>query len=302
MQYLGPQEPARARLREVRDRESGALLNGIRQRLEALLDTREDALGRSRARPAPARGGDRRHAARARSCRSGISTRSPRCGGRSRTRSSASATRCATTARSRRVEYNFDKLAFAADAPGALTARHVLLRREARPAHRDEPVADPRARGAPTADLHGLDRARLPPRCDHGDALPDLPPVRRARRRSRDHARRPQGNAAARDARAVRRRSAACASGRTSSPSPSRRSSRTSPAGSAAARAAAPASSRAGSRWAAPAWSIRGVFENVGLDPDEWGGFAFGCGLERTAQLRHDIPDIARSGRATCGS
>ena len=34
------------------------------------------------------------------------------------------------------------------------------------------------------------------------------------------------------------------------------------------------------------------VFENVGLDPAEWGGFAFGCGLERTAQLRHDIPDI----------
>jgi phenylalanyl-tRNA synthetase alpha chain len=34
------------------------------------------------------------------------------------------------------------------------------------------------------------------------------------------------------------------------------------------------------------------VFENVGLDPDQWSGFAFGCGLERTAQLRHDIPDI----------
>lgn len=34
------------------------------------------------------------------------------------------------------------------------------------------------------------------------------------------------------------------------------------------------------------------VFENVGLDSDEWSGFAFGCGLERTAQLRHDIPDI----------
>jgi phenylalanyl-tRNA synthetase alpha chain len=34
------------------------------------------------------------------------------------------------------------------------------------------------------------------------------------------------------------------------------------------------------------------VFENVGLDPEEWKGFAFGCGLERTAQLRHFIPDI----------
>ena len=34
------------------------------------------------------------------------------------------------------------------------------------------------------------------------------------------------------------------------------------------------------------------VFGNVGLDPEEWTGFAFGCGLERAAQLRHDIPDI----------
>ena len=33
-------------------------------------------------------------------------------------------------------------------------------------------------------------------------------------------------------------------------------------------------------------------FENVGLDPEEWSGFAFGCGIERIAQLRHDIPDI----------
>jgi phenylalanyl-tRNA synthetase alpha chain len=34
------------------------------------------------------------------------------------------------------------------------------------------------------------------------------------------------------------------------------------------------------------------VFENVGLDPHEWSGFAFGMGLERAAQLRHDIPEI----------
>ncbi len=34
------------------------------------------------------------------------------------------------------------------------------------------------------------------------------------------------------------------------------------------------------------------VFENVGLDAADWSGFAFGCGLERAAQLRHDIPDI----------
>jgi phenylalanyl-tRNA synthetase alpha chain len=34
------------------------------------------------------------------------------------------------------------------------------------------------------------------------------------------------------------------------------------------------------------------VLTNVGLDPDEWGGFAFGLGLERAAQLRYDIPTI----------
>jgi phenylalanyl-tRNA synthetase alpha chain len=34
------------------------------------------------------------------------------------------------------------------------------------------------------------------------------------------------------------------------------------------------------------------VFVNVGLDPDEWSGFAFGCGIERVAQLRHDIPGV----------
>jgi phenylalanyl-tRNA synthetase alpha chain len=34
------------------------------------------------------------------------------------------------------------------------------------------------------------------------------------------------------------------------------------------------------------------VFVNVGLDPDEWSGFAFGCGIERSAQLRHGISEI----------
>jgi len=34
------------------------------------------------------------------------------------------------------------------------------------------------------------------------------------------------------------------------------------------------------------------VFENVGVDTERQSGFAFGCGLERAAQLRHDIPDI----------
>jgi phenylalanyl-tRNA synthetase alpha chain len=34
------------------------------------------------------------------------------------------------------------------------------------------------------------------------------------------------------------------------------------------------------------------VFTNVGLDPQEWSGFAFGLGLERAAQLRYDIATI----------
>jgi phenylalanyl-tRNA synthetase alpha chain len=34
------------------------------------------------------------------------------------------------------------------------------------------------------------------------------------------------------------------------------------------------------------------VLENVGIDSEEWSGFAFGCGLERAAQLRYDITEI----------
>jgi phenylalanyl-tRNA synthetase alpha chain len=42
-----------------------------------------------------------------------------------------------------------------------------------------------------------------------------------------------------------------------------------------------------GAGWVDPA-----VFENVGLDPDEWQGFAFGFGIERIAMLRHGLPDL----------
>jgi phenylalanyl-tRNA synthetase alpha chain len=35
-----------------------------------------------------------------------------------------------------------------------------------------------------------------------------------------------------------------------------------------------------------------GVLSNCGVDPEEWSGFAFGCGLERVAQLRHNLPDL----------
>jgi phenylalanyl-tRNA synthetase alpha chain len=34
------------------------------------------------------------------------------------------------------------------------------------------------------------------------------------------------------------------------------------------------------------------VFENVGIDPEEWSGFAWGLGLDRIAAQRHAIPDI----------
>lgn len=34
------------------------------------------------------------------------------------------------------------------------------------------------------------------------------------------------------------------------------------------------------------------VFANVGIDPEEWSGFAFGFGIERMAMMRHGIDDI----------
>jgi phenylalanyl-tRNA synthetase alpha chain len=34
------------------------------------------------------------------------------------------------------------------------------------------------------------------------------------------------------------------------------------------------------------------VFESVGIDPDEYTGFAFGIGIERMAMIRHRIGDL----------
>jgi phenylalanyl-tRNA synthetase alpha chain len=34
------------------------------------------------------------------------------------------------------------------------------------------------------------------------------------------------------------------------------------------------------------------VLKNCGLDPAEWQGFAFGCGIERLAMLKYNIPDL----------
>jgi phenylalanyl-tRNA synthetase alpha chain len=39
-------------------------------------------------------------------------------------------------------------------------------------------------------------------------------------------------------------------------------------------------------------WVDPNVFRNVDLDPDEWQGFAFGFGIERIAMLRHGLPDL----------
>jgi phenylalanyl-tRNA synthetase alpha chain len=39
-------------------------------------------------------------------------------------------------------------------------------------------------------------------------------------------------------------------------------------------------------------WVDPQVFVNVGYDPEEWSGFAFGLGIERIALLRHGLPDL----------
>jgi phenylalanyl-tRNA synthetase alpha chain len=39
-------------------------------------------------------------------------------------------------------------------------------------------------------------------------------------------------------------------------------------------------------------WVDPNVFRNLGLDPAEWQGFAFGFGIERIAMLRHGLPDL----------
>jgi phenylalanyl-tRNA synthetase alpha chain len=39
-------------------------------------------------------------------------------------------------------------------------------------------------------------------------------------------------------------------------------------------------------------WVDPDVFRNVGYDPEAWAGFAFGLGIERIAMLRHGLPDL----------
>ena len=165
------------------------------------------------------------------------------------------------------THYNFDALNFP---PGTRRGRRctslfldgdVLLRTETSPSQIRVMEAQP-----PPVYMVSLGRVY---RRDTPDAThtPDLPPGRGPRRRPRHHARRPQGHAAPPHARALRRGARGALPRRTTSRSPSRRSSPTSRASSATARAAASASTRAGSRWAAPAWSTRTLFEFVGLRP-----------------------------------
>jgi phenylalanyl-tRNA synthetase alpha chain len=34
------------------------------------------------------------------------------------------------------------------------------------------------------------------------------------------------------------------------------------------------------------------VLQNVGIDPEQWQGFAFGFGVERLLMIKHGIPDL----------
>ena len=290
VRYLGRKSELKLALREVRDRETGMTLNAARERSRRRCRAARDA---SSPPTSPRTSTVRRHA--------------PRRAGRR-------AARLHLITQIRRavediflglgyevvddrevetVQYNFDALAF----PEAHPSR---ARRATRSSSTTNTVL--RTETSPS-QIHAME-AREPPlymvsigrvyRRDTIDAThyADLPPVRGPRRRPRHHARRPEGHAAARLPRALRRGAARCGSARTSSRSPSRRWSRTSRARSAAARAAARASTPAGSRWAAPAMVDPAVFENVGYDPEEWSGFAFGLGTraDRAAAPRHPRP------------
>jgi phenylalanyl-tRNA synthetase alpha chain len=76
------------------------------------------------------------------------------------------------------------------------------------------------------------------------------------------------------------------------SPSPSPRPSSRSPAPSVAARAVARAPGPVG--WSSEDAGMLdpAVLAAVGIDGDEWSGFAFGFGIDRCAQMRHEIADM----------
>ena len=81
----------------------------------------------------------------------------------------------------------------------------------------------------------------------------------------------------------------ACA--RPISRSPSRRPRSTS-AGRWKRAAAWSAAAKGGWKCWARGWCIPRVIANCGLDPDEWQGFAFGCGIDRLAMLKYGMDDL----------
>ena len=162
VRVLGRKSELAQALRGVRDREAGILLNGIRGRLEAAVDGRERHASARGARPAPTRGGvdvtlpgeqlplghlhpitQVRRMVEDAFLGLGFEVRDDR--------------------EVETVEYNFDKLAFAPTHSSRsprdtffFDDTHVL---------RTETIAepDPHPRGEAAADLHGVDRPRVPP-------------------------------------------------------------------------------------------------------------------------------------------
>ena len=110
----------------------------------------------------------------------------------------------------------------------------------------------------------------LPARHDRRDALPDLPPGRGPRGRPGDHARRPQGHARSTSCARSSAPSGACASARTTSRSPSRRSSPTSRAPSAAATGCRVCKHSGWIEMGGSGMVDPAVFGYVGYDPEEW--------------------------------
>ena len=196
-------------LRDVRDRETGMTLNAVRETVESALAAREDELARAELE-------ERLATERVDVTLPAELLGPPKLRPRGTLHPSTLVRRDVEDiflglgyeiVDGREVEttrYNFDALGFPDWHPARSPRDSLFLDDETVAPHGDLAGADPQDGGAAAADLHGLDRPRLPARHDRRDALPDLPPVRGARHRQGDHAGRPQGDAAPRDAPALR--------------------------------------------------------------------------------------------------
>ena len=134
-------------------------------------------------------------------------------------------------------------------------------------------------------------RSHLPPRHARRAALAGVPPDRGARRRPRHHDGRPDGHRSRRSSTRCSVTTCARASCRRSSRSPSRRPSSRSRARSAPTVAAC-ARTPGGSSSAAAASSTPTCSTAVGIDPEEYSGFAFGFGIDRIPMMRYEIDNI----------